>query len=111
VKGQQANALDVETNERVREAQEVLYRLEEIYLLPDEEPTVATIVNISLLQEQNERFYGNAKNGDKLVIFVENKLAIIYRFEENKIKNIAAIDFEDGDIEQNENLEVDSDSN
>jgi hypothetical protein len=58
-------------------------------LLPDEQPTIATLVDIDALKEENPEFYKNAKNGDLLVIYSEK--AILFREDEGKIINVAPV--------------------
>jgi len=61
-----------------------------LMVLPsNEEPTVATITDVDKLKEQD--FFKDAKNGDKLLAYVENKKAILYRPSTNKIINVAPI--------------------
>jgi hypothetical protein len=57
--------------------------------LPAEQPTVATVSDITKLKDQ--AFFNNAKNGDKVLIFKNTKKAIIYRPSTNQIIEIAPI--------------------
>jgi hypothetical protein len=68
------------------------------YLLPEgEEPTIATVSDIDALSGQE--FFSKAKNGDRVLIYTESKLAILYRPTDKKIINIAPVNI-------NEDLEV-----
>lgn len=49
----------------------------------DEEPTVATVTDISKLKGQD--FFKNAKNGDKLLLYTKAHKAILYRPSSGKI--------------------------
>ena len=72
------------------ETAELKEKVGTLMVLPsNEEPTVATITDVSKLQEQD--FFKDAKNGDKLLAYVENKKAILYRPSTNKIINVAPI--------------------
>jgi hypothetical protein len=72
-----------------QQIENTLADLREIMLLPDEQPTIATLVDIEALKEENPEFYKNAKNGDLLVIYSEK--AILFREEEGKIINVAPV--------------------
>lgn len=66
-----------------------LDKLGAIMLLPEENPTVATIIDADALRTENDAFYKNAQNGDKLVIYTQQ--AILFREEENKVINVAPV--------------------
>ncbi len=57
--------------------------------LPNEEPTVATISDVSKLEGQ--KFFANAKNGDKVLIFQNAKKAVLYRPSVNKIIEVGPV--------------------
>ena len=71
-------------------------------LLPtDEEPTVATIIDVEALREENPEFYKDAQNDDQLIIFT--KKAILYRDGEDIIINVAPVFLEpEGALESEE---------
>jgi uncharacterized protein YneF (UPF0154 family) len=75
-----------------QQTEEILENLGSIILLPDEEPTMATLLDIEELKKENPEFYKDAQKGDYLVIYSEK--AIIYREEENKVINVAPVYFE-----------------
>lgn len=54
-----------------------------LIVLPAEEPTVATVSNIEQLR--NQPFFVNAKNGDKVLIYVNARKAVLYDPVSNKI--------------------------
>jgi hypothetical protein len=80
-----SNAAQIE-EERV---QETLDAIGLLMLLPEEVPTVATLVDVNGLKEENPTFYENAENGDILVIYTDK--AILYRSTANMIINIAPV--------------------
>ncbi len=60
-----------------------------IELPKDEQPTVATVSDVSKLSGQT--FFTNAKNGDKVLIYTKSNTAILYRPTEDKIINVGSI--------------------
>lgn len=65
-----------------------------IELPTDEDPSVATIADISKLKDQP--FFAHAKNGDKVLIYTKEKKAIIYRPSTNKIIEAASVEITTG---------------
>lgn len=62
--------------------------------LPNETPTIATVVDASKLKSQ--AFFANAQNGDRVLMFAEAKKAILYRPSTNKIIEVAPINIGSG---------------
>jgi len=58
-------------------------------ILPEEEPAIATIVDIEALKKDNPEFYKNAQNDDKVLIFSQK--AIIYRPSQDILINVAPV--------------------
>jgi hypothetical protein len=68
-------------------------KLGKLIALPsDEEPNVATVLDQEKLKDQP--FFVNAKNGDKIVIYSQKKVAILYRESENIIIEVAPLTME-----------------
>jgi hypothetical protein len=63
-----------------------------LMLLPNEDPTVATVADVDKLK--NQRFFTSAVNGDKVLIFNNAKKAILYRPSINKIIEIMPINID-----------------
>lgn len=69
--------------------QKLLGRLGKHIMLPSEqEPTIATIVNIDMLKSQSA-FFVNAKNGDRVIVYPD--WAVIYNEERDLIINIVPV--------------------
>lgn len=75
-----------------QQTEKILEDLGSIMLLPDEKPTIATLLDIEELKKENAEFYKDAQKGDILVIYSEK--AIIYREEDKKVINVAPVYFE-----------------
>jgi hypothetical protein len=69
--------------------QRLVGKVDRLYAIPDEEPTVAQISDKEKLEDQP--FFQNAENGDYLLIFTNAKLAILYRENENRLVNVGPI--------------------
>jgi hypothetical protein len=70
-------------------SERVTQRLEDLIIIPEEDPTIATIEDPDTLRQQNEIFYADAEEGHYLVVF--NDRAIIYDAQEHKLINVAPI--------------------
>ena len=62
---------------------------EHVELPAGEQPTVATVSDVSKLS--NQTFFSNAKNGDKVLIYSKSKKAVLYRPSEDKVINVAPL--------------------
>ena len=71
------------------EVEIIMKRISEVFLLPSEIPTVATISDKEKLKGQ--AFFDKAENGDKLLLFTNSNLAILYRDSIKKIIEISQI--------------------
>lgn len=63
--------------------------LRAVMLLPDEEPTIATVDDVEKVKMN--AFFTNAETGDKVVIFTSMKKAILYRPSIKKIIDMAPV--------------------
>lgn len=61
-----------------------------IMLPVDEEPTIATIVDAESLS-QDQAFYSNVKDGDKVLIYMNAQKALIYRESEDLLINVGPV--------------------
>ncbi len=73
-----------------KQTEELLADIGKVVDLPeDENPTVATVQDATKLNEQP--FFSEAQNGDKVLIYTEAKKAFLYRPSTKKIVEIAPV--------------------
>lgn len=76
-----------------KDVRELIIKVEKLIELPqDEIPTIATVLDENKVRE--EAFFKQAKTGDRLLAYIKNKKAILYRPSVNKIIEVAPISFE-----------------
>lgn len=85
---------------KVREDnQKLVEQVGKLIVLPtDEEPTIATVSDLTKLKDQP--FFAKAKLGDKVLIYNRAKKAILYRPGDNQIIELAPL------VEGNSNLQT-----
>lgn len=69
--------------------QRIIAKVENLYMLPDGEPTVAKVQSKEKLG--NQAFFSQAQNGDYVLVYTEAKLALLYREDINKLVNVGPI--------------------
>lgn len=85
---QQAGANSPQQSQR--ELQEVVNKVGKLIVLPqDETPTLATVSDPEKLKDQ--KFFSNAKTGDKVLIYSRSQKAILYSPSLNKIIEVAPV--------------------
>lgn len=72
------------------EISSLLKKVGRLMILPDEKPTIATIQDSQALASQQQFFVGS-ENGDKLIVFINARKAVIYREREGKIVNVGPV--------------------
>ncbi|PIP65736.1 hypothetical protein COU77_01410 [Candidatus Peregrinibacteria bacterium CG10_big_fil_rev_8_21_14_0_10_49_16] len=83
---------DAATAEGEKRAADIIAKVSAHFLLPaDIQPTVATIIDVEKLREQNE-FYNSAENGNFLLVLP--KRAILYDEERDLILDVAPVRLE-----------------
>lgn len=95
-----------------KDTDNILDRVSQLMVLPsDEAPTIATILDKDKLD--NQPFFDESQNGDKLLMFNSAMKAILYRPSTNKIIKVAPININDSTsaTSQNEDGFVNSDEN
>lgn len=80
------------------EVKALVSKVSKLIVLPDEEPTVATVTDPSKLAGQ--AFFATAQTGDKVLIYANAKKAVLYRPSEGKIVEVAPINLGEGDSGQ-----------
>jgi uncharacterized membrane protein len=76
------------------QTRELVNKVAQLVILPkDEEPTIATVTDVSKLKDQP--FFANAQEGDKVLIYSTAKKAILYRESINKIIEVAPVNIGD----------------
>lgn len=78
---------DMQAEKEIQTIKETIGKFLE--LPSDEEPVLATVTDIEKVKSQ--KFFANAQNGDKVLIYSENKKAILYRPSSNKIIEVAPL--------------------
>lgn len=77
-------------NDPKAEAKELLGKLGKLIDLPtEEEPTVATVKDVEQIKSQP--FFAKAKNGYRVILYTNGRLAILYDDKANKIINVGTI--------------------
>jgi hypothetical protein len=89
VQNKRLRSPDEQTKIQEENNQRIVDKVMQLILVPDEEPTLATIVNVDNLRKTNPDFYKDAVNGDQLVIY--SSKAIIYRESDDIIINVAPV--------------------
>lgn len=73
-----------------QEAKDLVSKVGALVQLPKEEqPTIATVTDVSKLKEQ--AFFKNAQNGDKVLLYAKALKAYLYSVSMNKILEVAPI--------------------
>ena len=75
------------------EDKQIISDVGKLLVLPkDETPTIVTVVDKSKLK--NQKFFDKSENGDKVLIFLKTRKAILYRPSSNKIVDVAGVTIE-----------------
>ncbi|MFW5703539.1 MAG: LytR C-terminal domain-containing protein [Patescibacteria group bacterium] len=82
------NYFELKSFKNERDVELMKNKLSSHLILPEEEPLIATVTDVEKLK-QEQPFYRNAKNGDK--VFIWNDKALIYRMDEDKIVDFGII--------------------
>ncbi len=73
------------------ETEELIAKISILTDLPqDEVPMIATVSDASVLQDQS--FFRNAQNGDKILVYTQASRAVLYRPSTNKVIEVGPVD-------------------
>lgn len=87
--GRLANPATQQSSEK--DIQNLVSKVGKLIELPTgEEPTVATVVNVEALAKE-QPFYKNAKNGDRLLVYLKAQKAILYNPDKNILVNVGPV--------------------
>jgi hypothetical protein len=96
-KYQQASGNEVTKNKET--SQRIIDKVANLYMVPDgEDPTVALIQDKEKLG--NQEFFKKAQNGDYLLVYQKDKIALVYREKDNKLVNVGPVNLSDQDQQQ-----------
>lgn len=79
----------LESSSTTDESTQLMEEVGKIIILPDEKPSIITVLDKEALSDQD--FFKNAENGDKVLVFTENKKAILYRPSTKVIIEVAPL--------------------
>lgn len=94
----------VSGNAADRETKRVVGLVGNLMILPDEMPTLATVTDATKLNSQ--RFFKNAQNGDKVLIYPLASKAILFRPKINKIVEVASVQPTDNTVPSSANAQL-----
>lgn len=87
------------------ETKKVVSQVSKLMVLPQKEtPTLATVTDVNKLKTQP--FFARAQNGDKVLIYAQDKKAILYRTSINKIIEVASINIGQTQAPETSKLEL-----
>lgn len=87
----------VVSKDATRELSQYVQTISSFMELPkDESPTLATVADITKLK--NQPFFKNAKNGDKVMIYVKAQKAILYRPSTKKVIDVGPITIQNNNV-------------
>lgn len=75
-----------------QEADYLSERVGKLIKLPNEQPTIATVLDKEKLKDQT--FFKKAENGDKVLVYMKEKQAILYRPSENIIIEVGPVNID-----------------
>ncbi len=82
------------TTQAKKTSDRIISEVSKLYIVPaNEEPTVARIEDKNQLE--NQEFFRHAQNGDYLLIYKKEKVAIVYRENVNKLVTVGPINIAD----------------
>ncbi len=89
----QQNKKVTPTNAPLSEVDTLVQKLDAEVDLPAEAPTLAEVTDVSQLS--NQHFFDHAKNGDKVLIYLQAGRAVLFRPSSNKIIEVGPVQLVD----------------
>lgn len=87
------------------QTKKLVSEISKLMVLPQNEtPTLATVTDIKKLKDQP--FFRQAKNGDQLLIFTKEKVAILYDPKAHKIVNVGPINTNEQDKDETAQVKI-----
>lgn len=85
-----SKAIKIQKANEVKSGNNLIVEISKLMVLPEEKPSIATIVDYSKLE--NNLFFKGAKDGDKLLLFKGANRSILYDPETDLILNVGKIE-------------------
>jgi hypothetical protein len=93
LKYKDATKTNQSAEQTAKEVSDLVEEISKIMKLPEgETPTLATVLEKDKLQDQE--FFKNAENGDKVLVYMTAKKAILYRPSERKIIEVSPVNMD-----------------
>ncbi len=75
-----------------QDAKDTIAAVGKLILLPEgENPTFVQLTEADVSKLKNQTYFANAKSGDRILIYIKAKKAILYRSETNMIIDVAPV--------------------
>lgn len=89
-----------------QETEAIVAKVKKLIVLPtNEQPTIATITDAASIAKE-QPFYQNAHNGDKVLIYVQAKKAIIYDAVNDILVNVGPVFIDNSNAQQTASVEA-----
>jgi hypothetical protein len=79
---------------QVKETDELLRKVSKHIILPSDTPTIATVTDVKKLKDQT--FFAHAKDGDKVLIYTNERKAILYNPTLDRIVEVGPLNITSG---------------
>jgi len=93
---QYQKSLQNPSSSQAKQVQDLVSKIGRHMELPEGTPTIATVIDIQKLRTQS--FFRHAKNGDKVLIYSQEKTAILYDPQEDKIVEVGPVNISSNSV-------------